>query len=72
MFGPVVVAVSLLAPCVLRFRRGPKAGGPIERVPVAPRSAYVLSGAARAGWQHSIPPVAALRYSISFRTVRRG
>jgi alkylated DNA repair dioxygenase AlkB len=70
MFGPVVVAVSLLAPCLLRFRSGPSTGGPIVRVPVAPRSAYVLSGAARAAWQHSIPPVDALRYSVSFRTVR--
>jgi alkylated DNA repair dioxygenase AlkB len=71
MFGPAVVAISLLAPCVLRFRRGPGRPGPLVRVPVAPRSAYVLSGEARSAWQHSIPPVAALRYSLSFRTLRR-
>ncbi len=29
-----------------------------------------LSGAARAAWKHSLPPVDALRYSISFRTLR--
>jgi alkylated DNA repair dioxygenase AlkB len=70
MFGPVVVAVSLGAEGVLRFRQGPGRGTPRFRVPVAPRSAYVLSGAARAAWQHSIPPVRALRYSVSFRTLR--
>ncbi|MDP9022354.1 MAG: alpha-ketoglutarate-dependent dioxygenase AlkB, partial [Actinomycetota bacterium] len=36
-----------------------------------PRSAYLLSGPARSAWQHSIPPVKDLRYSITFRTVRR-
>jgi len=37
-----------------------------------PRSAYVMGGAARAAWQHSIPAVDALRYSITFRTLRAG
>jgi hypothetical protein len=35
-----------------------------------PGSAYVLSGAARTTWQHSIPAVPALRYSVTFRTLR--
>jgi alkylated DNA repair dioxygenase AlkB len=70
MFGPVVVALSLGAECVLRFRRGPGRDAPHLRVPIAPRSAYVLSGPARAAWQHSIPPVRTLRYSVSFRTLR--
>jgi hypothetical protein len=35
-----------------------------------PRSAYVLHGDARWGWQHSIPTTKALRYSITFRTMR--
>jgi len=38
----------------------------------APRSAYLLSGPARSVWEHSIPPVSALRYSITFRTLRQG
>jgi alkylated DNA repair dioxygenase AlkB len=43
-----------------------------ERVNVAtaPRSAYLLSGPARSVWEHSIPPVSALRYSITFRNLR--
>jgi alkylated DNA repair dioxygenase AlkB len=70
MFGPIVVGVSLGAPCVLRFRRGDGGARAIRRHALAPRSAYVLSGAARASWQHSIPPVTALRYSVTFRTLR--
>lgn len=34
---------------------------------VEPGSAYLLSGAARSEWEHSIPPVEKLRYSITFR-----
>lgn len=45
-----------------------------ERAPRAvllePRSAYILSGEARSRWQHAIHRTEALRYSISFRTVR--
>ena len=69
VFGQVV-GVSLLAPCVLRFRR--KVNTKWERVNVhaAPRSAYHLTGPARAEWQHSILRVDALRYSITFRTMR--
>jgi alkylated DNA repair dioxygenase AlkB len=35
-----------------------------------PRSAYFLSGPARYEWEHSIPQMEALRYSITFRTLR--
>jgi alkylated DNA repair dioxygenase AlkB len=67
----LIVGISLLSACRFRFRRG--AGRGSERVSVAlePRSAYVLSGPARSEWQHSIPGVDALRYSITFRTLRR-
>jgi alkylated DNA repair dioxygenase AlkB len=70
VFGEVV-GVSLLSPCVLRLRR--KVGErKWERVNVTaePRSAYHLSGRARSIWEHSIPPVDALRYSITFRNMR--
>jgi alkylated DNA repair dioxygenase AlkB len=65
-----VIGISLLAPCVFRFRRA--TGSTWERVNlcVAPRSAYLLSGPARTTWEHSIPPVKALRYSITFRSLR--
>jgi alkylated DNA repair dioxygenase AlkB len=66
-----VVAFSLLAPCTLRLRR--KDGGRWTRRSqiVAPRSAYLLRGAARFDWEHSIPPLDRLRYSITFRTFWR-
>ena len=35
-----------------------------------PRSAYVMRGTARWGWQHCVSPTKALRYSITFRTAR--
>ena len=64
-----VVGVSLLAPCSLRFRR--KAGATWERasLTVEPRSAYLLSGPARTLWEHSIPALDQLRYSITLRTL---
>ena len=64
-----VVGVSLLAPCVLRFRR--KAAETWDRVSLAvePCSAYLLSGAARTVWEHSIPALNQLRYSITLRTL---
>jgi alkylated DNA repair protein (DNA oxidative demethylase) len=67
-FGGVVVGVSLASPCVMRFQR--TAAGGERRVfeqPLAPRSAYVLTGAARYAWQHSIPAVSADRWSVTFR-----
>jgi alkylated DNA repair dioxygenase AlkB len=70
VFGETV-GVSLLSPCVLRLRR--KAGEKKwERANLTaePRSAYLLSGPARAEWEHSIPAVDALRYSITFRNLR--
>lgn len=68
-FG-TIVGVSLRAACTFRFRRGE--GEHVERFAqtLEPRSAYVLAGEARSAWQHSIPPVRGLRYSITFRTLR--
>lgn len=69
VFGDVV-GVSLLSSCTFRFRR--KAGTSWERasLTVEPRSAYLLRGPARSVWEHSIPGVDSLRYSITFRTLR--
>lgn len=71
VFGDVI-GISLLSPAPLRFRR--KRGDKWERFTLAarPRSAYLLRGAARDEWEHSIPPVETLRYSITFRTLRAG
>jgi alkylated DNA repair dioxygenase AlkB len=70
MFG-IVVGISLLSSCTFRFRRHESTGEKPVKIELAPRSAYVLDGEARSGWQHSIPATRALRYSITFRTLRR-
>jgi alkylated DNA repair dioxygenase AlkB len=68
IFGEVV-GISLRTPCVFRLRR--RRGDSWERVNLTaePRSAYLLSGPSRAEWEHSIPPVDELRYSITFRNL---
>ena len=65
-----VVGVSLGAPATLRLRRRRPAGG-FARAGVAlpPRSAYHLAGAARHDWEHSIAPMTATRWSITFRSL---
>ena len=69
VFGDVL-GVSLLAPCVFRLRRAAGEGWERASLTVEPRSAYLLRGAARTEWEHSVPPVDALRYSVTFRTLR--
>ena len=69
-FGPTVLGVSLGSAARLRFKR--VRVGVVERTSLVlePRSAYVMTGEARSQWQHSIPAVDGLRYSITFRSVR--
>jgi DNA oxidative demethylase len=69
MFGPAVVGLSLGSACRFRFRRDHGEGFESTTFVLEPRSAYVLSGAARTLWQHSIPSTKTVRYSITFRTV---
>jgi DNA oxidative demethylase len=69
-FG-TVVGVSLGGSSRLRFQRGKGELRRVWEVALEPRSGYVLAGAARWSWQHSIPPTKELRHSITFRTLRR-
>ncbi len=71
MFGSKIAGVSLLAACRMRFQRTVRGSRSVAELELAPRSAYLLSGAARWSWQHSIPATKALRYSVTFRTLRR-
>jgi 2OG-Fe(II) oxygenase superfamily len=68
-FG-IVAGISLGAPSRLRFQRGAGADRQTWVLELPPRSLYLLAGSAREEWQHSIPPVKDLRYSITFRTLR--
>ena len=66
-----IVGISLGNECVMKLRRISK---PAEKcsVTLEPRSAYLLSGEVRTAREHHIPPVRALRYSITFRSLRNG
>jgi alkylated DNA repair dioxygenase AlkB len=66
-----VIAVSLLASCRLRFRRKQDARWERRTQPVQPRSVYVLRGPARHEWEHSVPALDALRYSVTFRNLAK-
>jgi DNA oxidative demethylase len=70
MFGSKVIGVSLLSACRMRFQRRTKEARLTYALELEPRSGYVLGGSARWAWQHSIPATRALRYSITFRSLR--
>ena len=66
-----IVGFSLLGSARMRLRRYPPAEPrrrDVVSLDLPPRSAYVLHGEARWGWQHSIAATTELRYSITFRT----
>ena len=69
-FG-TVIGVSLGGSSRLRFQRGKRDQRRVWEVLLEPRSGYVLTGEARRSWEHSIPPTKELRYSITFRTLRK-
>ena len=67
-FG-AIVGISLGSACRMRLK--PYQGaGKILSLRLEPRSIYVMQGLARSQWQHSIPAVEQMRYSITFRTLR--
>jgi alkylated DNA repair dioxygenase AlkB len=74
----IVAGLSLLSPCRMRFRPyvspsdASKQGirRTTHEIVLLPRSAYVMTGESRSHYEHSIPAVERLRYSITFRTLR--
>ena len=67
----LVIGISLLSACRMRFRPyPPQPRAKSIAIELERRSIYRLRGEARWGWQHSVPPVPSLRYSITFRTLR--
>lgn len=65
-----VIGISLGSPAVLRLRRRAVKGFERCSVPIASRSIYHLTGEARDSWEHSIAPIDACRWSITFRSLR--
>jgi alkylated DNA repair dioxygenase AlkB len=75
----IVAGLSLLSSCRMKFRPyvspGAHASTPGRRtatheIALERRSAYLMTGESRNAFEHHIPPVTTLRYSITFRTVR--
>src|SRR6187549_1932537 len=75
----IVSGISLLSDCRMRFRPYRSAVAterPIVRrvatheVMLERRSAYLMTGESRASYEHHIPPVGELRYSVTLRTLR--
>lgn len=64
-----VLGISLGEPAVMRFRRRRAGGFDRASVPLEPRAAYHLSGAARHEWEHSIVEMERPRWSITFRSL---
>jgi alkylated DNA repair dioxygenase AlkB len=69
-FG-TVIGISLASTSRMRFKPYKAEGKPVALM-LEPRSIYVMRGPARWKFQHSIPPVKELRYSITFRNLRGG
>jgi len=79
MFGDVVAGLSLctagrmkfrpyIPPSAVRTSNAPRRTS--HQIELAPRSGYLMAGAARREFEHSIPAVPATRYSMTFRTLR--
>jgi alkylated DNA repair dioxygenase AlkB len=68
VFGEVI-GVSLRARCTFRFRRKNQTTWERASLIAEPRSVYLLSESSRSDWEHSIPAVAELRYSVTFRSL---
>lgn len=67
-FG-TIIGISLGSACRMRLKPY-QSTGKLLSLRLEPRSIYVMRGAARSRWQHSIPAVDQMRYSITFRTLR--
>lgn len=68
---PLVVGVSLKGWARMRFRPLSEIGNArsVVSFEVEPRSAYVMQKEIATRWQHSVAPVEAPRYSITFRMI---
>jgi len=64
-----VLGISLGAEAVMRFRRRRSGGFDRASAVLPPRSIYHLTGEARHKWEHSIAPMEATRWSITFRSL---
>ena len=66
-----VIGISLVSPCTFRMRRKHGTGWERASLHFAPRSIYLMRGPSREDWEHSIPAVEELRYSVTIWSVRK-
>jgi alkylated DNA repair dioxygenase AlkB len=76
----MVAGISLLSSCRMKFRPYVRPGAraslqgrrrtATHELRLERRSAYLMAGDARNAYEHHIPAVDMLRYSITFRTLR--
>jgi alkylated DNA repair dioxygenase AlkB len=76
----IVAGISILSSCRMKFRAYVRSGAraasegrrrsATHAITLERRSAYLLTGESRQAYEHHIPAVASLRYSITFRTMR--
>jgi alkylated DNA repair dioxygenase AlkB len=69
----IIAGISLISNCNFRLRPQDKAKQTkafVISFPVNRRSLYIIQGATRNNWQHSITPVKQTRYSITLRTLK--
>jgi alkylated DNA repair dioxygenase AlkB len=77
----IIAGISLLSSCRMKLRpyvppaarAQQSAAAPrktTHEITLQPRSGYLITGAARNDFEHSIPATEKLRYSITFRTLR--
>jgi alkylated DNA repair dioxygenase AlkB len=64
-----VFGLSLLSACRFRFRRRTDESWRRYTFRAEPRSLYLMEGESRHVWEHSIPPVEQVRYSVTFRSM---
>jgi alkylated DNA repair dioxygenase AlkB len=65
-----IIGISLVSRSLFRLRRRTPLGWERYTHILEPRSAYLLRDTVRNEWEHSIPEVESLRYSITFRSLR--
>ena len=69
----IIAGMSLLTDCNFRFRpydKTKQSRKSIISVPLQRCSLYVMQGSSRSEWEHSIPPLKQVRYSITLRTLK--
>jgi len=73
----IVAGISLLSACRMKFRpyrftstRTSTRRRATHEIVLNRRSAYLMTGESRQAYEHHIPAVAQLRYSVTFRTLR--